>query len=301
MHRELPPFVALKAFEASARLGSFKSAADELCLTQSAISHRIKELEDYIGVSLFHRLARRIELTERGQSYLGELGDVIDRIEMATARARGKSHGGEIVLRGTPAVISRWVAPRIGKFRQSFCGTELYLSTSIENVDFATDNVDIAIEWGLTKRAGVEVLPFFETVSFVVASPLLLRRAGQLRHPSDLRRLTLLHNRTGDAWQQWLEAAGADGVDAGAGPRFEHCDLALTAAIEGQGAALCFDRLARFDIAEGRLVRLFNVELPPRAIYLLAISTHRVKRPHITAVRDWLLAEAHDEPIEAAA
>jgi LysR family glycine cleavage system transcriptional activator len=292
MHRDLPPFAALRAFEASARRGSFKDAAEELCITQSAVSHRIKELEDYIGCSLFHRQARGVELTERGRNYFAELGDVMDRIETATASARRWPHVNRIALRGTPAFINRWLVPRLATFAMRFPNIELHLATSIACADFAAHDVDISVEWGVTARDGANVVPFFETTSYPVASPALIRRVGALRHPRDLGRVTLLHNETGDHWPQWLAAAGGAGVDASAGPRFEHCDLTLSAAVEGQGAALCYDALCVADIAAGRLVRLFDLELPPRAIYSIAVPTGRAKRPNVAAVRDWLLSEA---------
>jgi LysR family glycine cleavage system transcriptional activator len=134
--------------------------------------------------------------------------------------------------------------------------------------------------------------PFLETSSYPVASPGLLRSGPPLRRPDDLRHYTLLREEVDDAWPQWLALAGAERVDAGKGPRFEHCDLALQAAIEGQGIALAFAALTAPDIASGRLVRLFATELPPTAIYSIVTPEAWSKRPRIAAFRNWLIAEA---------
>jgi len=292
MRRDLPPFSALRAFEASARHCSFKRAAEELCITQSAISHRIKELEVYLGVPLFHRLTRKVELTGRGRDYLADLGDVLDRMEGATQHVRDNGMRGPLSVRATPAFASRWLLPRLGSFTDSYPGIELHISTLLTPADFATEDIDVAVQWGRESRAGLRTDPFLETSSYPVASPGLLRGGPPLRHPNDLRHYTLLREEVDDAWPQWLARAGAERVDAGKGPRFEHCELALQAAIEGQGIALTFAALAGADIAGGRLVRLFAIELPPTTIYSIVTPEAWSKRPRIAAFRNWLIAEA---------
>lgn len=292
MHRDLPPFAALRAFEAAARHGSFKNAAEELCLTQSAVSHRIKELEDFLGTPLFHRLTRKIVLTEVGGGYLAELTGILDRIECATANVRDRDVGGKLAMRGTPTFVNRWLLPHLNVFTAAYPGIELHISTSLDPAEFDREDIDLAVEWNVNARSGVIAEPFFETASFPVVSPTLLDRCGKLEVPDDLRRVVLLHNHVGDTWPEWLSAAGATIVNAAAGPRFAHCDLAIQAAIDGQGVALAFAELARFDIEAGRLLRLFDIELPGRAIYSIARPAARAMRPRIAAMRDWLFAEA---------
>lgn len=292
MHRDLPPFSALRAFEASARHCSFKRAAEELCITQSAISHRVKELEVYFGVPLFHRLTRKVELTGRGRDYLTDLTDVLDRMEGATQHVRDNGLRGPLSVRATPAFASRWLLPRLGSFTNSYPGIELHISTLLTPADFATEDIDVAVQWGRESRAGLRADPLLETSGYPVASPGLLRGGPPVRRPDDLRHYTLLREEVDDAWPQWLARAGAERVDVAKGPRFEHCDLALQAAIEGQGIALAFAALAAADIASGRLVRLFAIELPPAAIYSIVTPEAWSKRPRIAAFRNWLMAEA---------
>lgn len=292
MHRDLPPFSALRAFEASARHCSFKRAAEELCVTQSAISHRIKELEDYLGVPLFLRQTRKVVLTDRGGDYLADLGDVLDRMQDATQQVRDLGLHGPLSVRGTPAFVSRWLLPRLASFNAVYPGIELHISTMMAPADFATEDVDVVVQWGLEARAGLRSDPFLETSGYPVASPQLLRNGPPVTCPGDLLRHVLLHEEVDDEWPRWLQRAGVNYAGAENGPRFQHCDLALNAAIEGLGIALCFAELAAADIASGRLVRLFEIALPQRAIYSVVTPEAWSKRPRTAAFRNWLLTEA---------
>lgn len=292
MRRDLPPFSALRAFEASARHGSFKRAAEELCLTQSAVSHRIKELEDFLGVPLFHRLIRKVALTERGKDYLADLSDVMDHIEEATRQVRDSSLGGRLAVRLSPAFASRWLLPRLHLFEAAQPGIELHISTGIAAVDFATEDIDVAVQWSYGPQPGLRCEPFLETAIYPVASPSLLRNGPPIGCSDDLRHYTLLRAEVDDLWPQWLALAGATQVDAGPGPRFAHCDLEYQAAIDGQGVALALAELVAGDIAAGRLVRLFDIALPTRTIYSIIMPEAWTRRPRAAAFRDWLLAAA---------
>jgi LysR family glycine cleavage system transcriptional activator len=233
-----------------------------------------------------------VELTGRGRDYLAELSDVLDRMEGATQHVRDNGLRGPLSVRATPAFASRWLLPRLGSFSNSYPGIELHISILLTPADFATENIDVAVQWGEESRAGLRADPFLETSSYPVASPGLLRGGPPLRRPDDLRHYTLLREEVDDAWPQWLARAGADNVDVAKGPRFEHCDLALQAAIEGQGIALAYAALAAADIASGRLVRLFAIELPPTTIYSIVTPEAWSRRPRIAAFRNWLIAEA---------
>ena len=292
IHRALPPFSALQAFEASARHGSFRRAAEELCVTQSAISHRIKELEAFLGVPLFHRLTRQVVLTGRGEDYFSELGDVLDRMHEATLHVRDFGLLGPLSIRGTPAFVTRWLLPRMNIFRSKFPNIELHVSTTAGPVDFAIEDVDVVVRWGVEPQAGLHVAPILETASYPVASPTFLRNGPPIIRPADLLQHVLLHEEVDDDWPRWLSLAGVDHAGAGKGPIFEHCDLALHAAIEGQGIALAYAELVTADIAAGRLVRLFDIELPPTAIYSVVTPDLRLRRPAIAAFFGWILAES---------
>jgi LysR family glycine cleavage system transcriptional activator len=292
MHRNLPPFPAVRAFEASARHCSFKLAAEELCLTQSAVSHQVKTLEDYLGVQLFLRETRGVVLTSEGEDYLHGLTDVLDHLAAATAQVRSADASGPLSVRATPGFASRWLVPRLAAFHEAWPAIELHISGSVQPVDFARENVDVEIRWGCKPSPGLRVDPLLETTRFPVASPALLKNGPALRHPDDLKHFTLLHDKTGHDWARWLDLAGASFEAAIKGPRFAHCDLLLSAAAEGQGVALAFDVLVVGDLASDRLVRPFNLNLPPAIIYSVVTPEAWSSRPKIAAFRNWLLMEA---------
>ena len=292
MRRNLPPFPAIRAFEASARHCSFKLAAEELCLTQSAISHQVKTLEDYLGVQLFLRETRGVVLTSEGADYLHGLTDVLDRMAAATAQVRNTDASGPLSVRATPGFASRWLVPRLAAFHEAWPAIELHISGAAQPVDFARENVDVEIRWGCKPTLGLRVDPLLEATRFPVASPTLLKNGPALHHPDDLRHHTLLHDENGNDWVRWLELAGVSFEAAIKGPRFEHCDLLLNAAASGQGIALAFDVLVAGDLADGRLVRPFDLKLPPAIIYSVVTPEAWASRPKIAAFRNWLLMEA---------
>ena len=292
MRRDLPPFTSIRSFEAAARHLSFKTAAEELNVTQSAISHQVKALEDYLGVRLFLRGTREVILTREGSGYLGEVSLLLDQLAAATDHIRDKDAAGPLFVRSTPAFAARWLVPRIAAFRAAHPQIELHIATSLEPPDFAGDRVDVAIRFGQEKLPRLRVVPFFSTPRFPVASPRLLNGRRSLRGPDDLRHFTLLHDEIGDGWQDWIRCAGLADFDSTTGPRFEHCELVLRAAEEAQGVALAYGALVEADLAAGRLIRLFEIDLPPRAIYSIVSPTTWSDRPKIAAFRNWLLKEA---------
>jgi LysR family glycine cleavage system transcriptional activator len=292
MRRDLPPFASIRSFEAAARHLSFRRASLELNVTQSAISHQVKALEEHLGVQLFLRGTRRIALTDEGADYLGEISVVLDRLAAATDRRRDKEAAGPLFVRATPAFAARWLVPRLAAFNAAHPRIELHISTSMTPADFAADRVDVDIRFGQLESAGLRVEPFLSSTRFPVASPRLLNGRSPLRSPNDLRHFTLLHNEVEDGWRQWLECAGVTGLDASLGPRFEHCNLTLRAAVEGQGVALAYGVLAEPDLAAGLLLKLFDLTLPPTVIYSLVTPQSWSTRPKIAAFRSWLLRAA---------
>lgn len=293
MHRHLPPFPAVRAFEASARHSSFKLAAEELYLTNSAVSHQIKILEDYLGKRLFFREAKGVRLTEGGKSYLAELTDVLDRLATATAHIRSNNAAGPLSIRTTPGFAARWLVPRLAGFIEAYPAIELRISSSIKPTDFAREDVDIEIRWGCEQLHGQLVVPLLAANRFPVICPSLLMHGRPLLQPDDLRHYTLLHDETGSAWSLWLEHAGASFEETNRGPRFEHCDLLLRAAADGQGVALAFDVLAMAELASNQLVRPFDISLPPEVIYSVVSPESWSDCPRVKAFRNWVLMEAN--------
>lgn len=291
MRRRLPQLSAIQGFEAAARHSSFKRAADELNLTQSAVSHQVKALEDFLGVALFERSGNRLQLTRKGLDYLAEVSAGLERLAGATDRLSGDGRSETLAVRGTPAFMARWLTPRLDRFCRRAPGIELLLTTGLPPTDFSGRDVDVIVHWGEAPVPGVRIDPFLTSTRFPVASPELVRRAGPFRRPTDLARVPLLHDMVGDAWQAWLERQGAAGFAHEKGPRFEHCELTLGAAERGQGVALAYGALIEEELENGTLVRLFDAATEPVLIYSLACLEGRAAVPKIEAFRAWIMDE----------
>ena len=290
-HR-LPPLAALRAFEAAARHLSFTRAAQELHVTQTAISHQIRALEDLLGVKLFRRLARGLVLTEEAQRYLPAVRDAFARLETATAELLAGRTEGALTASVLPSFAARWLVPRLGRLRSAHPDIDLRISTSQHLVDFAREDVDLGIRMGRGHYPGLRVDRLFGETLMPVCSPALLEGEHPLRRPEDLRHHVLLHDDAYTDWQLWLDLVGVAGVEPRRGPMFTDSGMVVQAAAEGQGVALARTALAAWDIAAGRLVRPFDVGIPHDLAYYLVCPEGSAERPRISAVRAWLLAEA---------
>ena len=289
--RRLPPLNGLRAFEAAARHLSFTRAAAELNVTQAAISHQIRQLEDRLGVKLFVRRNRTVLLSEAGQAYLPPLRDAFDMIDHATDRLLRRDETAPLVISSTASFATKWLVPRLAAFQALHPEIEVQISTSIDLVDFQRDAVDAAIRWGLGKWPGLHVERLFSQEMFPVCAPALAKGRNGLKSPSDLARVPLLHVTTArDDWRLWLTAAGVKGVDASRGPVFDQLMTAQQAAIDGVGVALGHTEMVARDIAAGRLVQPFDLKLPIDAAYYFVAPPSALKRRNVKAFHDWLLS-----------
>ncbi len=292
MSRRLPPLNALRAFEAAARHLSFTRAADELHVTQTAISHQIKGLEERLGVRLFRRLPRGLLLTEEAQRYLPPVRDAFDQIAAATARLAVAGSSGSLTVSVLPSFAAKWLVPRLGRFRAAHPDLDLRISAATQLVDFARDDVDLGIRMGRGSYPGLRVDRLFGESMVPVCSPQLLSGPHPLQRPEDLRHHVLLHDDDHSGWLLWLELAGVEGVDAGRGPVLTNSAMVVQAAAEGQGVALARRVLAAGDLAAGRLVQPFEVSLRHDLAYYVVSPEATAEQPKIGAFRAWLLAEA---------
>jgi len=295
MARRLPPLNALRAFEAAARHLSFTKAAEELFVTQAAISHQVKALEAALDLQLFRRLNRRLMLTDAGQLYLPALTEAFDAIDTASARLRADENAGRLVVSVANSLAAKWLLPRLPRFRERHPEIEVEISALDRLVDFSRDNVDMAIRYGLGRYPGLRVDPLMEDTIFPVCSPGLLAGPVPLREPGDLRHHSLLHDEVGPAeagWPKWLADAGVTGVRADRGQRYSHSSLVLQAAIDGQGVALGRSTLVALDLEAGRLVQPFGPALPSSYACYVVSPPATAERPKIKAFREWLLDEA---------
>ena len=299
MPRRLPPLNALKAFEAAARHGSFTKAAAELCVTQGAVSHQVKALEDTLRVRLFQRLRQRLVITDAGRTYLEVVRDAFDRLALGTERLQRRQNAGTLTVTTSPDFAAKWLVHRLGRFAEAHPNIELRVSASMHHVDFAQEDIDMAVRHGDGHWPGLHVTRLFaEEWLFPVCSPKLMRGRGGLHTPADLRRHTLLHVNDRRLWTRWLAHAGvADAVPEG--PILNHMSLALDAAADGQGVAMARTALAAWDLAAGRLVRPFAPALHADFGYWIVCPQASADLPKIAIFRAWLLAEAAAEPKRA--
>ena len=291
--RCLPPFSAVKAFEAAARHLSFRKAADELCLSPSAISHQIRALEEYLATSLFVRESNRIRLTGTGRDYAGRMTQLLDHLDDSTRAAQSKPKGKTLRVLSTPGFAARWLVPRLSGFEHADA-IRLRIAEGAPSTDFATNDADVVIKWRDDPEDGVDVVPFLNSARYPVVSPALLKKHS-ISHPRDLLQLTLFRDEVDDQWPEWFRAAGVVADLADDDPVYPNCEYASTAAEAGLGVSLAYDVVVGDTVAEGRLVRLFDATTIAFTIYAIAIQEARRNDPLIGAFRNWLLAEARDQ------
>jgi LysR family glycine cleavage system transcriptional activator len=298
MARRLPPLNALRAFEAAARHLSFVDAADELAVTPAAVSHQVKALEAQLGVALFQRLPRGLELTEQGRILAPQLTRGFDRLAEAVARIRIDDVQTVLSVTVLPSFAVRWLLPRLPGFRRLNPGVEIEIHAQHHAVDFRRERVDIALRYGRGGWAGLHVERFLDDVVFPVCSPRLLEGPHPLLRPEDLRHHTLIHDvLTGDdepwvTWQHWLQYFGLEDVDHRRGPRYSDSHMMLEAAAAGEGIALGRSSIMADDLSSGRLIRPFPDSQVADYAYYVLCRTDAIDRPAVRAFRDWLVAAA---------
>jgi DNA-binding transcriptional LysR family regulator len=292
--RRLPPLKALPAFEIVATRASISAAAEELHLTHSAVSRQIKSIEDYLGVPLFRRLNRRIELTPEGAAFLPSVRRTLQLLEASASRVAARPAQGPLIVSCVATFMMRWLIPRLYAFSAAHPEIEVRLAASHAPVRFAEEGVDVAIRIGKPpwpRRVSTHRM-FPDWMGPVVAPE--LQRRHRLARPSDLRRVALLHTETRPAaWSDWLRLTGTQGIDAAAGPRFEHTYFLLEAAASGLGVAVGSYPLVKDEIASGRLVAPFGFVVSPSSYYLL----HPKSTPSsakIAAFTAWIMAESRN-------
>ncbi|KMO14287.1 transcriptional regulator GcvA [Methylobacterium platani] len=290
MRRALPPLNALRAFEAAARLGSFKAAADELGVTHGAVSQQVRLLEEWLRVKAFERHNRRVVLTPAARAYLAEIGPALDRIAAATAQY---GHDAGSVLRvNAPATFAlRWLVPRLARFHAAHPALRVRLETSNQPLEALASPGDVVIRGGPDSFYGTTVRPFLSEERLPVCSPGLRDRLP-LRDPDDLRHHTLLHTASlPRLWDDWLAAAGAAGLEPAAGLTLDHFYLTLQAALDGIGLAMGPTALIADDLARGRLVAPFAGPRLPARRYCAYVREGRETEEPVAAFLSWIAGE----------
>lgn len=292
----LPPMHALEAFEAVARHHSFLKAADALCVTQSAVSHRIKQLEDHLGVKLFLRINRNIVLTPVGEGYLVDVRRILADIEVAT---RAVVRGQRLSLRVSvaPAIGSRWLVGRLADFQRQHPDVDLIVSASLQLANIRSGEVDVGIRYGCGEWPGLLSHKLFDEVLVAVCSAAYAQGVGGLAQPADLSRARLLRHPS-LPWQPWLVAAGLDWQEPGGGVQFDDATMMIEAAVAGNGVAITPRKLVEPYLAAGRLQQLFGVAALDRGYYVV-LAPAAAGKPWIMDFANWLMAAAVASKAEA--
>jgi LysR family glycine cleavage system transcriptional activator len=289
----LPALSALRAFEAAARHLNFHEAGDELCVTHSAISHHVKELERELGGPLFWRKGRRVELTEAGQMLYPVLRDAFARIGETTAHLRQHRVNDELTVQVYVTVASRWLLPRLHRFEASQPGLRLRLSTSHRTWDFDAENADVGMIYREPPlEHGLVYWPLFRARLITVANPGLVHGGVGLRQPVELvnHRLLSVYTAQND-WRLWLDAVGVGELASHRSLLFDSYLLALEAAIDAQGVALVPDFVAAADLRAGRLVQPFPQAVAQPGSWYLVCRKERVHDRSIRQLHQWMTAE----------
>lgn len=295
MHRRLLPLNALKAFEAAARHLSFTKAAEELFVTQAAVSHQIKALEEFLSMKLFLRRNRTLLLTEEGQAYFLELKDIFKHLQEATERLLAKGSKGAITVAMPPSFASQWLVPRISRFSVEHPDIDVRIKAVDFDEGFLEDDVDVAIYYGKGRWSGVKADKLHTEYLTPLCSPMLFNGPKPLNSLSDLKHHVLLHDLSREAWKNWLKSVGVSGVNVNQGPVFSHSMLVLQAAALGQGIALGNTILARPELDAGRLIMPFEEKVASRDAFYLVCDEAQADLGKIAAFRSWILAQVEEE------
>ncbi|TDN69963.1 LysR family transcriptional regulator [Paraburkholderia sp. BL10I2N1] len=296
---------ALRAFEASARHQSFSAAATELNVTPAAVGQLVRSLEEWLGMSLFHRGSggrARLVPTEAAVRALPDIRDGFDRLNVGFARLRERSTVGVLTVTVSPAFAAKWLLPRIDRFQTAWPETDIRLDTNLKLVNFATQGIDIGVRYGAGHWPDLEAEKLMDEEVFPVCSPVFLERHPGIRNPADLDGLTLIDDLSVDrqigfvTWDAWLDKVGIKLTAARSNLKINSSSAVLQASIDGHGVALARSALARDDVASGRLVRLFpDIERPSELAYYIVYRKECANLPRLVAFREWLREEASSD------
>lgn len=300
MQNRLPPLPAIRAFEAAARHGGFQSAGEELHVSAGAVAHQVKQLESWLGVMLFQRLARGVVLTPAGRQYAEALRPLLNSLAEISDAVRRQGDERVVTVTSVPSLVARWLMPRLGRLRERHPEIDMRVLASLHPADFLREGVDVAIRLGTGPYPGLKTDVLMEESYSAVCSPAFKASAPDLREPADLLRYPLLHDELEMriplevSWASWLRTCGIS-YTGGTHPSFSHTYLTLEAAANGQGVALAPEVFISEDLRSGRLVRLFSHRvLGPYRYHLLRLPDAEL-RPAVKAFCDWIKEEAMDD------
>lgn len=296
--RRLPPLNALRSYEAAARHRSFTKAAEELGVIPAAVSFQVRMLEDHVGVALLQRVNRQLMLTEAGEACLPGIRGAFEGLAASIDAISVAGRSGVLTVSVAPSFASKWLLPRLHIFQTAHADIDVRVSASMQLADFASGEVDLAIRYGSGRYPGLVSEQILRESVIPVCSPKLLESPDPLRSPADIRFHTLLHDDSPDedescpTWEMWLNAAGVQGIDVTRGSRFDQSSMVLEAAALGRGVALAKSALAAMDLAEGRVVKPFELSFPVEFAYYVVYPESKAVMPKVGVFIRWLKDEA---------
>ncbi|MCA2014484.1 transcriptional regulator GcvA [Vibrio tritonius] len=295
MSRRLPPLNSLKVFEAAARHLSFTRAAEELFVTQAAVSHQIKALEEFLGLKLFRRRNRSLLLTEEGQGYFSDIKDIFGSIAEATDKLLERTEKGALTISLPPSFAIQWLVPRLSDFNQKEPDIDVRIKAVDMDEGSLTDDVDVAIYYGRGHWPGLRTDLLYQEYLIPLCSPTVLLGNKPLEKLADLANHTLLHDTSRHYWKQFAKENGLESVNVNHGPIFSHTTMVLQAAAHGQGIALGNNVLAKPEMDAGRLIAPFDeILMTPNAFYVVC-DEKQADMGRIATFRDWMLKTARSE------
>lgn len=293
MFASLPSLNSLRVFEAAARHQSFTVAADELSVTQGAVSYQIRRLEGGLGIDLFRRKTRQVALTVEGERLFRAVHRLLRDLDDEVRSISPRSDRMVLTVAVSTYVAARWLSPRLGRFFSAHPEITLRLQHAVNDPTFAVEDVDMAIRWGDGNWPGVASELLLASPMMPVCAPGLIDGGATARGPEDLIGHTLLHDQPGiDLWGEWFAKAGGEAPPARAGLTITDPNVRVQAAMDGQGVVLA-DCLIENEIAAERLVAPFDVVLDGYGFHML-YESGAARRPAFRRFRDWLLSEASD-------
>jgi LysR family glycine cleavage system transcriptional activator len=294
MGRRLPPLHFVRAFEAAASRLSFTNAARELHITQSAVSQQIRELERSLGVKLFERSPRRLSLTEDGRILYEGAQSALALLRSAVDRLGGRRNANRLVVSVLPSFGTKWLVPRLHRWLRRNADLRLSILPSVELVDFARDEVDVALRWGTGNWPNLHVEKVLGEQLFPVCSPGFLKRNGPFSQAADLLNAPLLCDTTHEMWDEWFASSEVFAAPLQPVAYYDDASNLIQAAIDGQGVALARSALVADDLAAGRVVRLFDGNLPSPRAYYFVCTPRTAADASLLAFRAWLMEEAEE-------
>ena len=289
----MPPLKGLYAFEAVVRRGSYKAAAEELCISRSAVSHQIRVLEEVLKVRLFHKGRQDFWLTDAGRALHENLGEAFDLVRRSLASVEALTTERIVGVALPPHFAMKWLLPKLPYFRKRYTSIELRLTYPIESVDVLDPHIHISIKWMPRRQADDRARLLVDGALIPACSPVLLKGRKSVSEPADLAQVTLLHEQDEKYWEEWLEKAGSKSLVPLRNEIFDDSNVLYQAAIDGQGFALVSPSLAEEELRSGDLVCPFDIRLESYGYYAMVAPAYR-EHDNVNKVLDWLLKQSAD-------